>query len=74
MSHLDALASLILQFDVAPAARKVERFGKHYECLIPIGKDYTATLVLDDDAFDALVKHYQEPLIQTALKAKDNGG
>ena len=74
MSHLDAVSSLILQFDVAPAATKVERFGKHYECLIPIGKDHTAVLVLDDEAFDALVKHYKEPLVQTALKAKENGG
>ena len=74
MSHLDAVSSLILQFDVAPAATKVERFGKWHECIIPIGDDHVALLTLDNDAFDALVKHYQEPLVQTALKAKDNGG
>lgn len=40
--------------DEAPA--KTERFGNHYEYIIPIGKDHVAYLTIDEDALMELKK------------------
>ena len=36
------------------APQKTERYGKHYEHLIEIDKDHTASLVIDEEALIAL--------------------
>jgi len=39
---------------MAPAAARTERFGVYFEMMIPIGKDHTAFLTINDEALKAL--------------------
>ena len=54
MSQEKQLKDLIRGHDLVEAPTKTERFGKHYEFIIGIGNDETATIILSDDALKAL--------------------
>ena len=48
------LGTLIADIKPQQAPVKTERFGEHYEFIIGIGKDETASVTMTKEAFDAL--------------------
>lgn len=42
-----------------------ERYGPHYEVLIPVGKDYTASLTIDAEAVEQNLDYFEEVTIST---------
>jgi hypothetical protein len=55
-----AMKALLMTNDIGDAPHKTQRVGKHYEVIIAIGKDHTATLTLDESAYFELCKIVDE--------------
>ena len=51
-----AMSALLMLNNVGVAPCKTQRHGAHYEVIIGIGRDHTATLTLDEDAYFELCK------------------
>jgi len=54
------LKDLIRGMDLIEAPTKTERFGVHYEFIIEIGNDETASIILTKEALEALSKITEE--------------
>jgi len=52
----DKLYELIKGLKVVPAPVKTERFGTHYEFVIGIGNDETASITMTKEAFEDLAR------------------
>ena len=50
------LKDLIINEDMQEAPSKTERYTKHYEWTIAIGKDEVATITMSEEAFEELKK------------------
>lgn len=50
----DMLAKLMFENGFHPAPIKTVRHTPHFECLIPIGPDHTAKIIIDEDALKEL--------------------
>ena len=57
--HIESVTKLILEFDVADAPRRIELVDKWHQCIIPIGKNHTAQLLIDDEAFEELKRIHE---------------
>lgn len=53
--RLNRLREVVTGMDKVDAPVKTVRHGKHYEFLIGIGKDHTAFITMDDEAYEALI-------------------
>ena len=51
------LRKLLEEGDVNPAPEKVEYSTPHYELIIGIGKDHTASIFIDEDAYFELMEN-----------------
>lgn len=57
--HIESVTKLILEFDVASAPKKIQLVDQWYQCIIPIGKNHTAKLLIDDDALEELKRIHE---------------
>lgn len=46
------------------APSKIEYFGKHYEMVIAIGKHHTASLIISEEALNALNEYKNQPSVE----------
>ena len=51
-----AMKALLMNNNIGDAPHKTQRHGKHYEVIIAIGENHTATLTLDEEAYFELCK------------------
>lgn len=56
------LNSLLLLEPLHTAPAKKELFGKWYETIVAIGDDHTATILIDSDAYYALLERNNKPV------------
>jgi len=56
MGKTKMLYSLIKDENLTEAPAKTELVSTHYEFIIGIGKDHTARIILDEDAYNELLK------------------
>jgi len=55
-----AIKALLMTNNIGDAPHKTQRHGKHYEVIIAIGKDHSATLTMDEQAYFELCKIVDE--------------
>lgn len=53
---MSMLSKLIRENGFSAAPTKTERHTPHIECLIAIGNDHTASIIMDEDALEELYK------------------
>ena len=54
MSNNDLLRELFKRNGLSSAPTKIELVSSHKECIIGIGKDHTASIIIDENALNEL--------------------